>query len=147
MIKKLLIALIAVVGLSSAATARDVYSHDGSVLPKAAQTTIANNFKAKVSIVKVDKEFGRISDYETILTDGTEITFDRDGNWENIEVNISKSVPSAFVPASIASYVKKNQPGTRIVGIEKERKGYEIELSNGVDIKFDTAGNFVRYDK
>ena len=68
------------------------------MLPKAAQTTIANNFKAKVSVVKIDKDFGRISEYEAILTDGTEISFDRDGNWDNVEVNKSASVPSSLIP-------------------------------------------------
>ena len=76
MIKRLLIALVAVIGVSAAAVARDTYAHDASVLPKAAQTTLSQNFKARVSVVKIDKDFGRISDYEVILTDGTEITFD-----------------------------------------------------------------------
>ena len=28
----------------------------------------------------------------------------------------------------------------------KERSGYDIELSNGIEMKFDKAGNFKRYD-
>ena len=84
--------------------------------------------------------------YEVILNDGTEISFDRDGNWENVEVNNTKSVPSTIVPKAIRAYVAKTHPGQRIVGIDKERKGYEIELSNGIDMKFDKAGQFLRYD-
>lgn len=144
--KKILFALIAILGIAVCTQARDTYAHDASVLPKAAQTTIADNFKAKVSVVKIDKDFGRVSDYGAILTDGTEISFDRDGNWENVEVSNSKSVPSAFVPKAIQDYVSKNQKGTRIVGIDKERNGFDVELSNGVEMKFDKAGNFQRYD-
>lgn len=147
MLKRIMIALIAIVGLTATASAKGTYAHDASVLPQAAQTTISNNFKAKVSVVKIDKDFGRISDYEVILTDGTEISFDRDGNWENVEVNVTKSVPSGFVPAAISNFVKKNQHGERIIGIERDKKGYEVELSNGVDIKFDKAGNFKKYDR
>lgn len=133
-------------GLSSVAFAGDKYAHDASVLPKAAQTVLAKNFKSKVSVVKIDKDFGRISEYEVVMTDGTEITFDRDGNWKDVEVNVSKSVPDAFVPASVSKYVKTAQSGQRIVGIEKGRSGYEIELSNGVEMKFDKEGNFLKYD-
>lgn len=147
MIKKFLIAIVAMVGIATAAMARDTYARDASVLPKAAQTTLANNFKAGVSVIKIDKDLGRISEYEVILTDGTEITFDRDGNWDNIEVGKKGSIPLAFIPQEIASYVKKNQPGQKIVGIDKERSGYEVELANGIDMKFDKQGKFVRYDK
>lgn len=146
MFKKILFAVVAVLTLSTCAQAKDTYAHDASVLPKAAQTTLANNFKAKVSVVKIEKDFGRVSEYEVILMDGTEVSFDRDGNWENVEVNKDKSVPAAFVPKAISAFVKKNQPGQRIVGIDKERKGFDVELSNGVDIKFDKQGNFLRYD-
>ena len=146
MMKKFLLAIFATIGFAVFAQARDTYSHDASVLPKAAQTTIANNFKAKVSVVKIDKDFGRISEYEAILTDGTEISFDHDGNWDNMEVNKSASVPTSLIPEPIRVYVNQNQKGQRIVGVDKERHGYDIELSNGIDMKFDKDGNFLRYD-
>lgn len=145
--KKFLLMLGLLVGITAAASAKDTYAHDASVLPEAARTTIANNFKSKVSIVKIDKDFGRISEYEVTLTDGTEISFDSNGNWENVETNNAKAVPAGFIPKAISDYVAKNQPSTRIVGIDKERNGYEVELSNGVDIKFNKDGQFIRYDK
>lgn len=145
--KKFLLMLGLLIGITAAASAKDTYAHDASVLPEAARTTIANNFKSKVSVVKIDKDFGRISEYEVTLTDGTEISFDSKGNWENVETNNAKSVPAGFIPKAISDYVAKNQPNTRIVGIDKERNGYEVELSNGVDIKFNKDGQFVRYDK
>ena len=144
--KKFLLTLIAVFSITAIASARDIYSHDASVLPKAAQSTINKNFKAKVSVVKIDKDFGRISEYEAILTDGTEISFDRHGNWDNIETSASSSVPEALIPAAISTYVKKNYAGQKIVGIDKERNGYEVELTNGLDLKFNKQGEFLRYD-
>lgn len=128
------------------ASARDNYTHDVSVLPDAAKNVIKNNFKADISVIKIDKDFGIISEYEVILTDGTEISFDSKGNWDNIETRKSESVPNAFVLQPIQDYVSKNQPGIHIVGIDRERSGYEIELSNGIEMKFDKAGNFKRYD-
>ena len=90
---------------------------------------------------------GRVDDYEVVLTDGTEVKFDRNGNWEEVEVAANKRVPEALVPAGIRNYVSDNQHGTRIVGIEKSRKGYEVTLSNGVEIKFNREGQFIRYDR
>ncbi|RXE69944.1 hypothetical protein ED328_00800 [Muribaculaceae bacterium Isolate-001 (NCI)] len=144
--KKLLMVLAILIGIAGYGFAKDIYAHDASVLPKAAQSIIAKNFKAKVSVVKMDKDFGRVTEYEAILADGTEISFDRDGNWDNIEVNKSKSVPAALVPKGIRNFVAKQQPGQRIVGIDKERSGYDVELTNGIDLKFNKAGQFIRYD-
>lgn len=144
--KKLLFALFAAVLCVSVANARDTYSHNPSHLPVAAQTTISKNFKAKVSVIKIDKTLGRVDEYEVVLTDGSEITFDREGNWKDVEVAINKNVPAGFVPKAIADYVKNNQKGTRIVGIERDNKGYEVSLSNGVDMKFDRQGNFLKFD-
>lgn len=145
--KKITFMLLIMIGVISAASAKDTYAHDASVLPKAARTTISNNFKSEVSLVKIDKDFGRVSEYEVILTDGTEISFDRDGNWYNVETSAAKSVPAAFIPKGISNFVAKNHKGARIVGIDKERNGYDVELSNGIDIKFNKAGEFRRYDK
>lgn len=147
MVKKILMALVAVFGISVAAMASDTFAHDASVLPMAAQTTLKNNFKAKVSVVKIDKELGRIKEYDVVLTDGTEIEFDHDGNWKDVEVSASKSVPAAFVPSGVAVAVKKLQPKQRIIGIEKKKSGYDVDLSNGVEMKFDKQGNFIKYDK
>lgn len=143
--RKLLFMMAIMAGFFTA-SARDTYSHDVNVLPMAAQIVVKNNFKAGVNHIKIDKEFGRVSEYDVILTDGTEITFDRNGNWKDIEVRRNGSVPAAFVPAAISTYVKQNQKKAKIVGIEKNRSGYDVELSNGVDMKFNTDGKFVRYD-
>lgn len=137
----MIIAVMAVAGVQ----ARDSYARDASALPQAAQTVLSNNFKSKVSVVKIEKKLGRVTEYDVVMTDGSEITFDRQGNWESVETGNNSHVPSGFVPAAITNYVKKAQPGTRIVGIEKERSGYEVELSNGVEMKFSKAGEFVRY--
>lgn len=144
--KKLMMIMALLIVSTGLMSAKDIYAHDASVLPKAAQTVIANNFKAKVSLVKIDKDFGRVSEYEVILNDGTEISFDRDGNWDNVEVNNSKSVPASMVPQAIRAFVKAQHSGQRIVGIDKERRGYDIELSNGIEMKFNKEGKFLKYD-
>lgn len=143
---KKLFLIMAVIACIFTATARDTYSRDVTVLPAAAQTMIKNNFKAKVSHIKIEKELGRISEYDVVLTDGAEITFDKNGNWKDVEVKKGSSVPDAFVPAQIKTYIKQNQKNCEVVGIEKSRAGYEVELANGVEMKFNSEGKFLRYD-
>lgn len=144
--KKIVILLLAVLGFTAGIYAGDNYTRDAGVLPQAARTVIKNNFKGSVSVIKIDKTMGRINDYEVTLTDGTAIKFDRKGNWQEIEVSATNSVPKTFILPTMAQYVKVNQPGTKVVGIERDGSGYEVELSNGVDIKFDKDGNFKKYD-
>ena len=144
--KKLFLLLALLLGIGMSASAKDSYSRDASVLPEAAKTTIANNFKAKVSLVKIDKTLGIVTEYEVILTDGSEISFDKHGNWEGVEMPANTSVPKGFLLKGITDYVGKKHSGQKIVSIDKEGNGYEVELSNGIDIKFDKNGAFVRYD-
>ena len=144
--KRLFYFMLMAIAVVATASARDTYSRTPAVLPAAAQTAL-KNFKAGVSIVKIDTNGGIVRDYEVIMTDGSEIEFDASGNWTAVEVGRGKAVPAAFVPAAIQNYVKANHAKARVIGIEKDRRGYDVDLSTGVDIKFDTAGNFIRVDR
>lgn len=143
---KKIVALLLMVTSVFAVSARDTISRDANVLPVAAKMVLKGNFKAGISFIKIDKTLGIVNDYEVILDDGSEITFDKNGNWQDIEVRSNKSVPAGLVPAGITNYVKKNMKNVRIIGLEKNRGGYTADLSNGVEIKFDKNGNFVRFD-
>lgn len=135
-----------VLGTTLSMTARNQVSRNVGDLPQAAQSVIKQNFKADVSIIEIERGFSGISEYEVILTDGTEITFDRSGNWKEIEVARGKKVPDYFVPKAIRDYIKQYNEGKKIIGIEKKRGGYEVELENGIDMKFDSSCRFIRYD-
>ena len=145
--KKLFVTLaIAVAGCFAASAGNDYY-RDINSLPQAAKMFLDKNFKhTDVSFVKVEKNFGRVDEYEVVMQDGTEVTFDRNGNWDNVEMPVRKSVPKDIVPAEIASYVARNYPKQRIVSIDKETGGYDVELSGGLDLKFNKAGQFKRID-
>lgn len=144
--KKFLMILALILGISSAAQARDTYSRDIKDLPQAARTILSKNFKSKLSLIKIESTLGMIEDYEVVLADGTEVEFDSKGNWYKVETPINKSVPSSMLPQALSGYVSKNHKGTKIVGVEKDRNKYNIELSNGLDLIFDLNGNFVRFD-
>lgn len=142
--KKFIISLALIAGISLGASARDEYAKDSSVLPEVARTTIYDNFDSQVSKVKIERTLGRVSEYEVTLADGTEISFDRNGNWSNVEVERPDAVPSNMVLAPISDYVAKNYPSAKIVSIERDRRGIEVELSNGIEAQFTHTGNFFR---
>lgn len=142
----IVIMMCIIMSSAGVAGAKNVYSRDVTVLPAAAQTTIKANFKSEVSYIKVEKSLGRVTEYEVVLTDGSEITFDSKGNWKEVEVSIKSSVPQKIVPQAITDYVKQEQKKAKIVGIERKRYGYDVELSNGVEMIFNAEGKFIRYD-
>lgn len=144
--KKICLSLLIALCTVFAVSARNNYSRNEDQLPKAARTMISNYFKGGVSLVKTETSMGRVSEYEVILTDGTEISFDRQGNWKDVEVGDSKAVPSQIVPKNIINYVKSSHPGDKIVGIERKRNGFEVELRSGIEIRFNKTGNFIKYD-
>jgi hypothetical protein len=80
-----------------------------------------------------------------VLTDGTEIDFDGKGEWDSVDCKRS-AVPSALVPAAIAGYVQANFPSQLIVKIDKEHYGYEVQLSNDIELKFTADGQLLAYD-
>lgn len=114
-------------------------------LPAAAKTFIQKNFPGRtISYAQVDRD-GLGKTYEARLDDGTEVKFDKKGNWDTVDCEM-KAVPAALVPAAIANYVKGSFPGAFVVKIDKERYGYEIELSNDIELKFDKRGNLMNID-
>ena len=46
-----------------------------------------------------------------------------------------KAVPSAIIPSAITKFVAENFSGQEIVEISRKRGGYEVELSNGTELK------------
>ena len=135
-----------VLGVALMACSSESISHDASKLPAKARDLISQNFNSAVSMVETEKSVGKVKEYEVILTDGVQVTFSGDGEWKSVDTPNNIPVPHGLVPTSIAEFVAQKHAGAYIVGIEKNKKGFEVELSNGVDMQFDTAGVFMKYD-
>lgn len=104
-------------------------------LPAAARLLLEQHFAdRKIALAKVETE--RLSkSYEVAFADGDHIEFDSKGNWTEIECPAT-AVPTALVPALITRYVKNHYPGQTIKTLEKDRKEYEVKLSNRVELTF-----------
>ncbi len=74
--------------------------------------------------------------YEVVLKDGTNIDFDKKGEWTEVDMQ-TRSVPSSIVPSQIATYINEAYPTAIIEKISRNRRHYEVELSNRIEVKFD----------
>lgn len=97
--------------------------------------------KAKVSLIKVDRHLLKKTDYDVKLVNGTKIEFTNAGKWKSVDCK-TREVPEGLVTKPIRNYIKKNFPDVKIVKIEKKSGGYEIVLSDGVELKFNLLGQF-----
>lgn len=104
-------------------------------LPKAAQTFLNKHFPGD-EVLKAEKEQGRRGmEYEADLKSGAEVDFLDSGEWKEVKAARGCVVPAAIIPTAIAKYVSTNFKGQSIVEISRRRGGYEVELSNGTDLK------------
>lgn len=106
-------------------------------LPAAAQTFLKTHFADLTLAYAVEDPKFVGSEYEVTYTDRTEVDFRSNGEWSSVERRYA-AVPASVVPAQISDYVAKSSfPNQYIKKIERDAYTWEIELSNGIEIKFD----------
>jgi hypothetical protein len=74
---------------------------------------------------------------------------DNDENGENEEneySTLAASTLSAAVQQKITAYINANYPNTTVIEVDVEGQRIEVELSNNVELIFDSNGNFLRLD-
>ena len=74
-----------------------------------------------------------------------EVEFTKNGEWKDVECKYGE-VPAAIVPQQIRDYVAKNYPDRKITAIDRDRRDYEVELDNGLDLKFDLKFRLIDID-
>lgn len=144
--KKFLSVLVWAIVAVQFAFAGDVITQDVKQLPLTARNFINQYFsKPQVSHIKIETNILQSKKYEVLLTDRTEIDFDSNGNWTEVDCK-KAAVPGALIPVSVKEYVKTNFPREIITKIERGRSGVEVELSNDYSLKFNNKGKFVSMD-
>ena len=145
--KKILSLLVLAIVAVQFSFAKDVITKDMNQLPLPARNFINGNFaKPQIAHIKIDKDLLESAKYEVLLTDGTEIDFDSKGNWEEVSASKGHAVPASVVPSFAVSYLKEHNFTEPVTKVERDRKGYEVELSTGVSFKFDKKGKFLKAD-
>lgn len=131
----LLTVLVFSLGILTASADKD-YVITKNELPAAARQFIDKHFaSSKVSYVKEERDF-LDRNYEIVFADGAKIEFVKSGEWIEIDCRFT-AIPNGAVPALITEYVKKNFPDAKIIKIDRERRDYEVKLSNRLELTFD----------
>ena len=92
-------------------------------------------------MINVDKHLLKKTDYDVRLVNGTTIEFSNSGKWTEVDCK-SREVPQGIIMKPIRNYVAKTFSDVKIVKIEKKSSGYEVKLSDGVELKFNLVGQF-----
>ena len=140
--KKVLSILVLALVAVQLAFAGDVITRDAKQLPLTANRYFTD---PQISHIKIETGILGSKSYEVLLTDRTEIDFDSNGNWTDVDCK-KAAVPEALIPVSVKEYVKTNFPQEVITKIERRRSGVEVELANDYSLKFNSKGKFVGMD-
>ena len=144
MMKQLLaVGIFALVLLMAACSDKPVAPEQ---LPEPIKAFIQQNFPGQtISYAEKDAELTG-SKYDVVLNDGSRVEFDTDNVWDKIECPLTNPVPTALIPAPIVAHLQSQFPNALIVKLDKERYGYEVELANGLEMKFNKQGVLTEMD-
>ena len=114
-------------------------------LPAQAQSFLNENFAGSgISSAKLETDFFERS-YEVMLSDGTKLEFTNKGNWKEVDCRYSE-VPEAIIPAPVKKYISDNYEGSKVLKIERDSRGYDVKLSNRLELKFNKDFEIVDID-
>lgn len=114
-------------------------------LPWAARELLANHFpNHEVSYAAAERSLFERT-YKVYLADGATVEFDRNGTWYEIDCR-GGAVPAVLVPKPIREQIALRFPAMEVEQIERLKKGYEVELREGPELKFDAHYRLLHID-
>lgn len=113
-------------------------------LPQVSQQFLDTHFPGiDTRLVEKDND-----SYDVHLSNGFKVEFNHSGEWDDVDGG-QQAIPQSILdllPQSISSYVNEHYSGQSIIEVNKEAYGFEIELTNGLDLRFSANGEFTGID-
>ena len=110
-------------------------------MPEAAQAFLKQHFANKVPlVVTVDWD-----DYTIRYESGEKIEFDKQGNWKEIDCRATL-VPVELIPEEIKANIQATFPDAIILKIDRNRRGYEVKLNNGLEVEYSPTFQVIDID-
>lgn len=114
-------------------------------LPVASQQFLHEHFaQSKVAYAKVDDDWFD-KEYKVVFVDGSKVEFDRKGAWKQVECKYGR-VPQSIVPQPISDRLHELYGECTVIGIERDRREYEVKLSNRLEVTFDSSFRVIDID-
>ena len=115
-------------------------------LPEKAQVFLTQHFEGiEILYAKAEREMGVIMSYDVLLDGEVKVEFNRSGEWTSVDCERNR-VPNGVLPQGVLDYVTKKFAKSYVVEIERGMMGYDVKLSNDLDLEFDKNGKFLRVD-
>ena len=110
-------------------------------MPEAAQVLLKQHFANKVPlVVTVDWD-----DYTIRYESGEKVEFDKQGNWKEIDCR-SSLVPVELIPEEIKANINATFPNAIILKLDRNRRGYEVKLNNGLEVEYSPSFQIIDID-
>lgn len=116
-------------------------------LPAIGSTFLKEHFN-NVTVLSVTKEKEGFSgtEYKVLLDNRTEVKFDKNGNWKEVDGANNIAIPTTFILPVIVDYVTEKYPNADFNSIEKDNGNFDVELTNELELVFNSQGDFLRID-
>lgn len=123
----------------------DVASIKIGDLPQTAQNFINTHFAGKtVSFIHSERNLLG-TEYDVTFANGDKVEFDSKGEWEEVDCRYSE-VPAAIVPQQIRDDINAKYPNAKILEIDRDFRGYEVKLSNRMELEYNRNFQLVDID-
>lgn len=115
-----------------------------SNIPSEITTYITTHFPQNSILQAVEDKEGFTKTYEITLSEGIKLEFDN--KYSIIEIDGRSKLPDSVIPTEILNYVTTNYSGYFITKWELEGKNQQVKLDNGLELEFNSKGEFLRID-
>ncbi len=116
-----------------------------SELPDAAKSFITQYFPAQtISVVERSGDSGHRR-YEVWLNDGTELKFNNEGLWTEVDCKTG-ALPAGILLPEIETYIAENYPDAKAHEVERTGEGFDVEISTRQHLIFSPTGTFIRLE-
>ncbi len=141
--RKTILLVVILFGMSLAAVAMALNVNQ---LPNEAQVFLSKYFQEE-KVLRCERDLDD-NCYEVLLSDGSELEFDAQGQWREIEIDyrlISSDFVKQLLPQNAYKYLLEQNLSNKVESIKRTRVGYKIDLrSNNIDeIHFDKNGQII----
>ena len=113
-------------------------------IPVEIKTYVEPHFPASKILQCVKDKDGLELNYDVIIEGNFKLEFNKKKEIESID-GVTQ-LPDSVIPAKILNYVQTNYASNFITDWDLDRNDQQVELDNGLELKFNKSGDFLRID-